>query len=760
VASSERTSPARRERQHATAQLSLSLAAWVGVLAAMVPLVGVIVPGAWMAGVAVITGAVFAAGFIARWYRLPAVLVAVIELALWIAMTTAIFLRDLAIVFVIPTLHAFAAVPDKITAALHQIQVGFAPLAASPEVAFCLVTAAGLVAIVVDHVAVTARMPLAAAIALVAVSLIPSLAVPAPFDVLAFVLLAVAILFLLRVETRTRYQPPHAAPVAPSSTSAIAVSIGLVAVLVAVAATPLLPEPVARAAFGPGGSTINASLDLGRDLRRPDPVTVLTLRTSASSAPYLRVASLSSFDDAVWQPDIRPTTPISDPAGFGPETAERGIAVEKVTTTIRIDKLRAQYLPVPFPAVSVTGAPEGWNVMGANRTVISDGTLSTASGEEYTVTTEVPDPTLEQIRASTAHVGDVDTIGLPVVVPQIISEDAHEVTKGTTNDYDALTALQAWFRGPSFEYSLSAPAKQGFDASGVSSVADFLRVREGYCVHFASAFAIMARVLGMSSRVVVGYLPGTAETTSIPEASSPVYTVSSSQLHSWPEVYFAGIGWVPFEPTKSLGDPTSFLPEAAGSGNDVTPTTKPSSEPSATQQASQRPDAGAVGADDGRSDANAGVNLLPWGVGTGAVIVLLLVPMLLGIVRRRRQDAAARGGDALAAWSSVRDAAIDVGIAVPVTESPRAFAARLVHEHGAPSAETSVLVHAVEAAAYAPGGAPPGAESLERAVRAVRNGLYLSVPGGRRGRALLFPRSLVVRPGSVYARDGASAVTR
>ncbi|WP_417561822.1 DUF3488 and transglutaminase-like domain-containing protein [Microbacterium sp.] len=756
MASADRAAAEGGTPRRGTAQLSLSAAAWIAVLAAMVPLLGVIVPGAWIVGGLIVTAAVFAAGFVARWYRLPAVVVGLIELALWIGMVTAIFLRETAIVFVVPTLRAFAAVPGKIDAAMDQIRTGVAPLAATPELAFCLVAAAGLVAIVVDHVAVTARMPLAAAIALVAVSLIPGLAVTAPFDVIGFVLLAGAILFLLRVETRTRYQPAQATPVAPSSTSAIALSIGLVAVLVAVAATPLLPEPVARAAFGPGGSTINASLDLGKDLRRPDPVTVLTLRTSAPSAPYLRVATLSTFDDAVWQPDSRPTLPVSDAAGFGSSTAAPDVAVQKVTTRIRIDRLTARYLPIPFPAVSVSGAPDGWQVMSANRTVVSDGTLTTSSGEEYTVTTEVPEPTLEQIRASTAHVGDVDSIGLPVAIPQIITKDAHEVTAGTDNDYDALTALQAWFRGSSFEYSLTAPSVDGYDASGVSSVAQFLEVRKGYCIHFASAFAIMARVLGMSSRVVVGYLPGTTDTSTAPDGSSPVYTVSSSQLHAWPEVYFAGIGWVAFDPTKSLGEPTAFVPAATGSGSDVTPTTKPSTGPSASPTTSGRPDVGTVNAGDAQSGAGAGVNLLPLGIGTAAVIVLLLVPLLLGSLRRRRRDAAARRGDALAAWASVRDTAIDLGIAVPVTESPRAFGARLVRENGAPEAETGALVRAVEAAAYASPGDPSDDESLARDAAAVRNGLYLAVGGGRRTRALLFPRSLIVRPGSVYARAGAS----
>ncbi|WP_242497721.1 transglutaminase TgpA family protein [Microbacterium protaetiae] len=736
--------------------MSLAIASWVALLAALVPLASVIAPGAWIAGVLVVSLAVLAAGFIARRATLPALVVSLIEAAVWVGLVTGIFLREAAIVFVVPTLHAFRLVPELIADAMQQIQTGVAPLPETTALAFCIVTAAGLIMIVVDHVVITARMPLAAAIALIAVSLIPSLAVPGPFDVIGFVVLAAAILFLLRAETGTRYQPPRAAPTAPGSTSAIAASIGLVAVLVAVAATPLLPTPPSRASWGPGGSTINASLDLGRDLRRPDPVTVLTLTTTGVGAPYLRAASLSSFNDDIWKPDFTATAPLGDGDGLGISDAGADIAVKKTTTKIHIEHLSARYLPVPYPATDVTGVGDGWLAMTSNRTIVSNGTTST-SGADYTVTTEVPEPTLEQIEASTAHSGDADTLGLQAVIPTIITEDARRVTAGTTTDYDALLALQNWFRGPDFQYSLSAPVQEGFDGSGVSAIASFLEAKSGYCVHFASAFAMMARVLGMSSRIVVGYLPGTPDTSGIVNGDSVVYTVSSTQLHAWPEVYFSGIGWVAFEPTKSLGAPTGFLPASAGGGDDVSPTDAPSATPTTAPSPSDRADPDGLRADDANTgdSAHAGVNLLPWALGAAGVVLLLLVPLLCGTLRRRRRDAAAHHGDTLAAWNSVRDAAIDLGIPVPVSESARVFGARLVRDHGAPEAETLRLVHAVEQAAYADAGGTRDGRAVVDAAAAVRTGLYLSVSGGARTRALLFPRSLLVRPGSVFARDGA-----
>ena len=75
-------------------------------------------------------------------------------------------------------------------------------------------------------------------------------------------------------------------------------------------------------------------------------------------------------------------------------------------------------------------------------------------------------------------------------------------------------------------------------------------------MHFAGAFALMARTLGMPSRIVVGFLPG--EFTGDTVDGQRVAEVTTGQLHAWPEVYFEGVGWVAFEPTKSLGTPTRF----------------------------------------------------------------------------------------------------------------------------------------------------------------------------------------------------------
>jgi len=78
----------------------------------------------------------------------------------------------------------------------------------------------------------------------------------------------------------------------------------------------------------------------------------------------------------------------------------------------------------------------------------------------------------------------------------------------------------------------------------------------GFCNFYASSEVMMLRVLGVPSRLAVGYASGTQET------SSGVYEVRALDSHAWPDVYFPGFGWVPFEPTAS--QPDILRPESTG----------------------------------------------------------------------------------------------------------------------------------------------------------------------------------------------------
>lgn len=743
------------------ADLLLTAGVFAALIAALLPLMRVVRPTGWLLGTLVLVAAVLATGYVARRLRLPAVAVSLIEVVVWVAFVTVVFLRDSAFLFVIPTVETFRDIPDILGAAGEEIALGVAPLTPSAPLSMLIVGATGLLAVVIDHVVLTARMPLLAGVGLIAVSLIPAIAVPAEIDVVAFVLLAAAILFLIRTDTRMREEPGSAEATRATGVSATAVGIGAIAVVVALVATPLLPQPVIRPGtgnLGPGPG-IDATLQLGDDLRRPREVEVLQMRSDAPTPPYLRATTLTEFTGAVWEPDSGRSYPLDSAEALTALPLDEEIDVAEYSTTVEIRNLNSTWLPVSYPATSIEGLDGVWGAFPYNRTV--EARQGGTQGQEYEVISQVPRPTLEQIRARSAGGEGVraDTLGLPVDLPPIVGELAAEVTAGAASDYDALLALQSWFRGGDFRYSLEAPVEEGFDGSGAEAVARFLEVREGYCVHYASAFALMARTLGMPSRIVVGYLPGTSTGDAV--EFQTVYSVMSGQLHAWPEIYFEGVGWIPFEPTNSLGQPTRFSPEASAPGetadgaDDAPAPSTPAEVPDAVDPDTGEPltpDAGTAAPDDA-------VDALPAVTAVLAVLVVLAIPLLVRELRRRQQLSAARAGDAAAAWAVVQDTAIDLGIPSPVSESPRALGARLIAEAGAPADAMGVLIRAIERASYAPGGRHGfgQGEATATAAGEVRAGLLAAAPPGRRLLALVVPRSLIIRPGSLYAGAGRGA---
>ena len=75
--------------------------------------------------------------------------------------------------------------------------------------------------------------------------------------------------------------------------------------------------------------------------------------------------------------------------------------------------------------------------------------------------------------------------------------------------------------------------------------------RQGYCTYFATAFALLARAAGIPARYVEGFLVPTQDTALYGREGELL--VYSSMAHAWSEVYFEGIGWIPFEPTPGYG---------------------------------------------------------------------------------------------------------------------------------------------------------------------------------------------------------------
>lgn len=123
-------------------------------------------------------------------------------------------------------------------------------------------------------------------------------------------------------------------------------------------------------------------------------------------------------------------------------------------------------------------------------------------------------------------------------LPKRIYNLTFEITKSYEKPWDKLMAIKKYLE--KYEYSLDIPPLP----DNMDAVDDFLFVtKKGYCEQFASAFAVMARIIGIPSRFITGYSPGDLN------PWTGMYEVKVKNAHAWVEVYLEPVGWIPIDPT-------------------------------------------------------------------------------------------------------------------------------------------------------------------------------------------------------------------
>ena len=100
-------------------------------------------------------------------------------------------------------------------------------------------------------------------------------------------------------------------------------------------------------------------------------------------------------------------------------------------------------------------------------------------------------------------------------------------------------ALVSWFQSRALNYTLD-PGTIDLDHPVDSFV---FGTRKGYCVHFASAFATMARMLGIPSRIVTGFKGDRGKSV------ENYLVIREEDAHAWVEVRLPSKGWTRFDPT-------------------------------------------------------------------------------------------------------------------------------------------------------------------------------------------------------------------
>ncbi|WP_086662376.1 transglutaminase TgpA family protein [Lentzea kentuckyensis] len=362
---------------------------------------------------------------------------------------------------------------------------------------------------------------------------------------------------------------------------------------------------------------------------------------SYTQVDRIRTAALDVFDGTIWTSED--TYRVAGSHLTGDAALTNG---KQVKAHIELKDLAGPYLPViGWPSrLEATGGNRGLLGFAPNSGVL----ISTApklQGLSYDVTGEigVRDEGLAQATATSGH-----SRSLPDGLPEAVRAMATD-REGLTS-YEKLVDLENSFRG----LGTDPDGPPGHSYAAISRLLSGSNTNGGYAEQHAAAFTVVARSMGFPARVAVGYRLRTYR--------GGAFQVSTADAHAWPEVHFAGYGWVAFEPTSA--DYTPSQNQQAEAPRVVPP--QPAPPTTAPPAESRRAEAA-----DGRGFGWHSVRDSTVPVVLAAILLVLLACGFVAVVkahrrrrRRRHPDPAAR---VLGAWQEQIDRLTERGIAAPVS---------------------------------------------------------------------------------------------
>jgi len=438
---------------------------------------------------------------------------------------------------------------------------------------------------------VVARRPVGAALGLVVAVAWPATLIPGSSPLRAGVLALIgvlAILFLLRRDEPAR---------------GILQAAGVAVVLVALAAVVSTSEAVAKPAFLSWQTwdpydrptepvSVSYVWQANYDgIQFPEKATtVMKVKVEGAKRSFdWRATTLDDYPGQIWDEDVQlgeaeqreqidATSPLLPPAASNEKDwVRQDITIEALRDT----RLLASAQPVRWrPGTEAPVADANGDVV-----VVPD---SLRRNQRYTVWSYVPRPNPSELNEFRGDYRDEVARYLEVVYQPVpewgtpnrdtlmavffgasdefevnalesVYEAARGVTSAAQSPYEAAALLETWYReAGGFTYDEQPPAPLG----GTPALVDFVNeTKRGYCQHYAGAMGLMLRLLGIPSRVAVGFTSGEYDN------GDKEWTVKDTNAHAWVEVWFPEFGWIPFDPTPGRGQLTATYALSSGAFN-------------------------------------------------------------------------------------------------------------------------------------------------------------------------------------------------
>ena len=277
---------------------------------------------------------------------------------------------------------------------------------------------------------------------------------------------------------------------------------------------------------------------------------------------YLETLSYDTYDGRNWTDSPTSTVPLD----ANSETINESSVVHLVKQVVNVVNPPGEDAPYILGASQIASVDQPSQVLMSKATgseialLGKNGRLT--SGEHYTVNSYV----------SSATINSLETVLLPANTPPLptnfdgtypltyydptivntylqlppdldprIRTLAQRITASGSTMYDKATLLESYFHSFKYDVNIQLP-------SGQEAVSWFLfdSGHRGFCNYFATSMAIMARLLGMPARVVAGYTNGQYDN------ATHQNIIRGIDAHLWTQIYFAGYGWINFEPSAGF----------------------------------------------------------------------------------------------------------------------------------------------------------------------------------------------------------------
>lgn len=548
---------------------------------------------------------------------------------------------------------------------------------------------------------------------------------------LAFCAAIIAYLFVTEVEGYSGARSESLVRLAP-----VAVTIGLLSISSGVLLPSLVPGygsgAVVTWGFGPASQTAISPLVQIRprltSAAETDLISVKATVVAPDGAPlYWRLVALDRFDGQAWHSSAE-YRPVSGQIRSRDEVEGSAITLSH---SIRVKNLGGLWAPAAYQAVRVEHLDADWDPRGSALTVRG----GLRSGTAYSIVSRIPAPNVSELSAAPDPARFSGYRALTGVSDEV-KGIAADITRRAGTPYEKVLAISEHLR----RFRYDERVKPGHSAD---DLLHFLtKSRAGYCEQFAGSMAVLVRSIGLPSRVAVGFLRGDYD------PATRTYHVTTEHAHAWPEVYFEGIGWVPFEPTpRDIASPPLYAvrAEELSSRGEPAPRTEaeipaaPSLPPAQTQEP--------LPSDQGvrqREPASMVTRSLV------AVAALLQLAVLLGgakelRTRRRYRRARTTEERVEAAFADFEERVADLLRRRRPQETPKEFCQEAVVLLELPPGKVGPLLSAFERVTYGrrPVDLPDGGDEARKLASEVRRECWEMA--GWRGRLalLLSPRSLL-----------------